>query len=54
MNRVPDVNSGHYTSFARHFRTEQWHYFNDEQVHDWAPVHNDSRAYILFYERPRE
>ncbi|RWS13269.1 ubiquitin carboxyl-terminal hydrolase 6-like isoform X2 [Dinothrombium tinctorium] len=45
------VNSGHYTSFAKH-SSGDWYYFNDEIVSKQEPDGKDERAYILFYQRP--
>ena len=46
------VNAGHYTSYAKHPMTKQWHYFNDETTSEQTPQNEDySNAYILFYQR---
>ena len=49
------VNAGHYTSYAKHPMTKQWHYFNDETTSAQTPQDEDySNAYILFYQRQGE
>ena len=50
-----DVNSGHYTAYAKHPMTEKWYYFNDEQISERLPGEEEySSAYVLFYQRKGE
>ncbi|PWN33431.1 UCH-domain-containing protein [Meira miltonrushii] len=52
-NHFGGLGGGHYTAYAKHPETEQWHYFDDSSV---RPVQdpNDTKspaAYLLFYRR---
>lgn len=46
------AHSGHYTAYAKHPVTSEWHYFNDETAVKQEPHEGDcSHAYVLFYQR---
>ncbi|KAG8188600.1 hypothetical protein JTE90_005955 [Oedothorax gibbosus] len=46
------VSAGHYTSYAKHAVTNEWYYYNDENVKKEAPKTDDCvNEYILFYQR---
>lgn len=46
------INAGHYTAYAKHPVSKQWHYFNDEATNIQSPQDDDySNAYVLFYQR---
>ncbi|MCO5585236.1 hypothetical protein L7F22_039169 [Adiantum nelumboides] len=52
-NHFGGLGGGHYTAYAKHPETEQWHYFDDSSVRS---VHDpnetkSSAAYLLFYRR---
>jgi ubiquitin carboxyl-terminal hydrolase 2/21 len=47
--------SGHYTAYAKHPFSGQWHAFNDSRVSDHKLMKlNSSEAYLLFYEHATE
>ncbi|CAH1406352.1 unnamed protein product [Nezara viridula] len=49
---IGGVSAGHYTTYAQHPYTHQWHYFNDSFVSKQSPLEEDySNAYILFYKK---
>ncbi|XP_054719745.1 uncharacterized protein LOC129229457 [Uloborus diversus] len=46
------VSAGHYTSFSKHALTNEWYYYNDENVKKEAPNTEECvNEYILFYQR---
>ena len=47
---VGSLAQGHYTTFAKHADTQQWHHFNDTQCSEVAPSDVITKdAYILVY-----
>jgi len=49
---VGSPSGGHYTAYARHPVSSQWHYFNDSQVSEKRPEgEGQDDAYVLFYRR---
>ncbi|XP_026286437.1 uncharacterized protein LOC113212074 isoform X1 [Frankliniella occidentalis] len=46
------VSAGHYTAYAKHPVSSDWHNFNDDTVNHQKPQEEDySNAYILFYQK---
>ncbi|KAF8783164.1 uncharacterized protein LOC129963728 [Argiope bruennichi] len=46
------VSAGHYTSYSKHVTTNEWYYFNDENVKKEAPNTDECvNEYIFFYQK---
>lgn len=51
-NLFSGISAGHYTAYAKHPISSEWHCFNDETVSHQKPQEEDySNAYILFYHK---
>ena len=49
---IGNIDSGHYASFTKHYKTELWSLFDDAKVTTEKPVgKNEDNTYLLFYKR---
>lgn len=52
VNHYGDTEPGHYTAFAKNFMSEEWYYFDDEDIRNEEEQNICTRAaYVLFYRR---
>lgn len=53
VNHSGELNSGHYTSFAKDFQANRWLFFNDEEVEELkSPVEmKSSLNYLMFFRK---
>lgn len=51
-NYYGGTGSGHYTAFTKNFMSEEWYYFDDEDIRNEEEQNICTRAaYVLFYRR---
>ena len=53
VNHYGNLGFGHYTAYAKNFKNEKWHYFDDSKVTEESSGNNvcTPAAYVLFYKR---